>query len=162
MFEESPATAWTLRYGTEAPDLPDLGKFLNHRSVRKFKSDPIQYKVELKKSNKVVYSYGPEVVQGKQIIVHDRFAGHVPVFFTAGFTDDTVEVNLMYEDGDFVWEDQFTLEKGKKKVQRIVPTLKEFRRPSELKVEFEVTPMDGDPFRKKAQGGQTVTVKATA
>ena len=41
MFEETPATAWTLRYGTEAPDLPDLGKFLNHRSVRKFKQVPI-------------------------------------------------------------------------------------------------------------------------
>ncbi|MBC8063419.1 MAG: nitroreductase family protein [Chlorobia bacterium] len=41
MFDESPAEAWTLRYGTEAPELPDLSKFLNHRSVRKFKPDPI-------------------------------------------------------------------------------------------------------------------------
>ncbi len=37
MFEESPAKAWELRYGCEAPeDLPDLGSLLCHRSVRQF------------------------------------------------------------------------------------------------------------------------------
>ena len=41
MFDESPADAWRLRLGTEPPALPDLGKFLNHRSVRKYKPEPI-------------------------------------------------------------------------------------------------------------------------
>lgn len=41
MFDESPAEAWTDRYGSDAPNLPNLGKFLNHRSVRRFKPDPI-------------------------------------------------------------------------------------------------------------------------
>lgn len=41
MFDESPAEAWTLRYGIKAPELPSLKKFLNHRSVRKFKPDPV-------------------------------------------------------------------------------------------------------------------------
>lgn len=41
MFDESAAEAWRLRYGVDAPKLPDLGRFLNHRSVRKFRPDPI-------------------------------------------------------------------------------------------------------------------------
>lgn len=41
MFDESSAAAWTDRYGSDAPNLPDLGKFLNHRSVRRFKPEPI-------------------------------------------------------------------------------------------------------------------------
>lgn len=45
MFDESPSEAWISRYGTKSPDLPDLGKFLNHRSVRKFKTDPISEEV---------------------------------------------------------------------------------------------------------------------
>lgn len=41
MFDESPSEAWRLRYESEPPALPDLGRFLNHRSVRRFKPDPI-------------------------------------------------------------------------------------------------------------------------
>lgn len=42
MFEESPAEAWRLRYGSEAPEgLPDLGATLNHRSVRKYLPLPV-------------------------------------------------------------------------------------------------------------------------
>lgn len=41
MFDETPAQAWDLRFGTAAPELPEMGKFLNHRSVRKFKDEPI-------------------------------------------------------------------------------------------------------------------------
>lgn len=41
MFDESSSEAWRLRYESDPPDLPDLGKFLNHRSVRRFKPDPI-------------------------------------------------------------------------------------------------------------------------
>jgi nitroreductase len=43
MFEETPENAWSIRYGTPAPPIP-LGfvhKLLNHRSVRRFKTDPI-------------------------------------------------------------------------------------------------------------------------
>lgn len=41
MFDESPSEAWSLRYGSPAPDLPDLQAFLNHRSVRQFADEPV-------------------------------------------------------------------------------------------------------------------------
>jgi nitroreductase len=41
MFDESPAVAWRLRYGSEAGELPDLERFLSHRSVRNFSAEPI-------------------------------------------------------------------------------------------------------------------------
>lgn len=41
MFNESPESAWQLRFGTTPSDLPDLGAFLNHRSVRKFKEEAV-------------------------------------------------------------------------------------------------------------------------
>jgi nitroreductase len=41
MFDETPGEAWRLRYGTDPPDLPALGKFLNHRSVRKYSDRPV-------------------------------------------------------------------------------------------------------------------------
>lgn len=42
MFDESPTDAYALRYGIPAPEgLPDLGRFLNHRSVRAFSDEPI-------------------------------------------------------------------------------------------------------------------------
>jgi nitroreductase len=41
MFDESPSQAWRLRYGTEPGELPDLEKFLNHRSVRHYADRPI-------------------------------------------------------------------------------------------------------------------------
>lgn len=41
MFDESPIQAWRLRYGSKADELPDLEKFLNHRSVRHFANRPI-------------------------------------------------------------------------------------------------------------------------
>ncbi len=45
MFDESPSEAWKLRYGAEPPALPDLGRFLNHRSVRHYREDPIPTEV---------------------------------------------------------------------------------------------------------------------
>lgn len=45
MFDESPLSAWEQRYGAPAPELPDLGKFMNHRSVRKYRDEPIQEQV---------------------------------------------------------------------------------------------------------------------
>lgn len=45
-FREPTADAWHRRYGTDAPpELPDLGTVLNHRSVRKFRPDPIPAEV---------------------------------------------------------------------------------------------------------------------
>lgn len=45
MFDETPAEAWRARYGSDPPALPDLGKFLNHRSVRKYKPEPISEEI---------------------------------------------------------------------------------------------------------------------
>ncbi len=45
MFDESTSAAWKLRYGEESPLLPDLDRFLNHRSVRRYSSQPIDEEV---------------------------------------------------------------------------------------------------------------------
>jgi len=138
---------------------------LQVRSDANLRSEPIEYKVELRASNKTVYAYGPEIVRpGDQISVRDRFEGKVPVWFTAGarVTEDNLELTLTYEDGDFVWEDQFTLEKGAKKIQRMVPTLNKVKRFSDLKLELKVSPPEGDPFRKSVEGGAFVTVNPAA
>src|SRR5579872_1446516 len=45
MFDESPSEAWRLRYGSEAPELPDLERFLNHRSVRAFADRPVSEEI---------------------------------------------------------------------------------------------------------------------
>ena len=42
MFDESVAEAWEKRFGRPPPpNLPELSRFLNHRSVRKYRADPI-------------------------------------------------------------------------------------------------------------------------
>ncbi len=41
MFDETPSEAWQQRYGSEAVELPDLEKFLNHRCVRHYSDRPI-------------------------------------------------------------------------------------------------------------------------
>lgn len=41
MFDEQPSEAWKLRFGTSSEGLPELDKFLNHRCVRKYSSEPI-------------------------------------------------------------------------------------------------------------------------
>lgn len=41
MLNENPIEAWLKRYGATAPPLPDLSRFLNHRSIRKFSPEPI-------------------------------------------------------------------------------------------------------------------------
>lgn len=42
MFDEDAATAWRERFGAAPPvGLPPIDKFLTHRSVRKYKSDPV-------------------------------------------------------------------------------------------------------------------------
>src|SRR5271154_1702595 len=41
MFDESPSDAWRLRYGSEPKELPELERFLNHRSVRHFAEKPV-------------------------------------------------------------------------------------------------------------------------
>ncbi|HKP38417.1 MAG TPA: hypothetical protein VJT71_16275 [Pyrinomonadaceae bacterium] len=132
------------------------------RSENKFASEPVQYKVELRKRNKTIYTWGPADVQDKQITVYDRFVDHIPIFFKPAFKGnvESANITISYEDGDFQWEDQFLLEKGAKQVQRLVPTIKELKKKSDLKVTCEVSPDEGDPFTLKAQGGQTVQVKA--
>ena len=41
MFDETPSEAWRLRYGSEPGVLPDVERFLNHRSVRHFSDEPV-------------------------------------------------------------------------------------------------------------------------
>ncbi|MCB0825209.1 MAG: nitroreductase family protein [Armatimonadetes bacterium] len=45
MFTETPSQAWSLRYGDQASSLPDLGRFLNHRTVRQYSNEPIPEEV---------------------------------------------------------------------------------------------------------------------
>jgi len=138
---------------------------LKIRSEAKFKPDPIHYRVEVRKGSKVSYTYGPELVTDKQVIVRDRFVDHIPVFFAAGFGDDadSVDLTLTYKDGDFEWEDPFTLEKdqkGAKKLKRIVPTLKDFGdKRSSLVVQCAVDLPSGDSFQlKKTRVGGVNTI----
>lgn len=135
---------------------------LKTRTDIKFKSEPVQCKVEIRKNNKTLHTYGPETVEDNQVAVRDRFAGHVPVYFTSKFPGDSVEMNVMYEDGDFVWEDPFTLEKGKKREMRVIPTMKETKPPSALKASCEVDPGEGDPFKIRLTGGKNHDVKSSA
>lgn len=44
MFDETPTEAWQHRYGTTSEGLPDLGAFLNHRSVRSYSEEPLPEK----------------------------------------------------------------------------------------------------------------------
>jgi hypothetical protein len=132
------------------------------RSESKFASEPVQYKVELRKRNNTIYTSGPAVVEDKQIIVYDRFVAHIPISFKPSFKGavESANITISYEDGDFQWEDQFLLEKGPKAVQRLVPTLKKPTKESPLIVKCEVSPDNGDPFTLEAKGGSTVLVKA--
>jgi nitroreductase len=42
MFQETPAEAWKKRFGQEPPEgMPDLGRLLNHRSVRQYSGEPV-------------------------------------------------------------------------------------------------------------------------
>jgi len=42
VFGETTAEAFALRYGVEGVDLPEIGRFLNHRSVRRYTDEDIQ------------------------------------------------------------------------------------------------------------------------
>lgn len=137
-------------------------KVLKIRSDARFQSEPVQYRVDLRKANKSVYAYGPLPVMDKQITVVDPYANHIPVYFTAGFKDESVDITLTYQDGEYVWEDQFSLEAGEKKVQRIIPTLKDVKLKSELEAQYEVTPESGDSFKGTIKGGMTKVIKTSA
>jgi len=47
MFDESPSQAWRLRYGSEPEGLPDLERFLNHRSVRQFSDRSVSEEIAI-------------------------------------------------------------------------------------------------------------------
>lgn len=135
---------------------------LKIRSDASRASAPILYRVELRKGNKTTFSVGPETVLDKQITVRDQFATHIPVYFTAAFSDDSVNVTVSYEDDGFVWEDQFEFDKGQKKLQRVIPCMKQVQRFSELKARYEVMFDSGDTVEKPLQGGQTVSIRQPA
>lgn len=132
---------------------------LRIRSRAEFRDEPVQYTVTLRKGNTAVYSYGPLPVMDKQITVQDRFANHIPVFFTAGFTDESADVTLVYQDGDYTWEDQFQLEAGQKRVQRIIPIVRDVKLKSQLEAQYEVLYESGESAQGSIRGGQTVTLK---
>lgn len=138
----------------------DTAQTLKIRNDAAFRNEPIQYKVELRKGTRLLHARGPETALDKrQIVIYDRFAGHVPVAFKAGFAEESADVVLFYQDGDFQWEDAFTLE-NRQTVTRIVPTLKPLRA-SQLKFSYEVTPLDGETYSvPSASGGRTVSVKS--
>jgi nitroreductase len=47
MFDETFSEAWAQRYGTKPPfDGSDFGRLLNHRSIRKFRRDPVPDTIE--------------------------------------------------------------------------------------------------------------------
>jgi hypothetical protein len=142
--------------GKEQPQI------LRIRSNIEFQTEPVQYSVDLRKANKSVYTYGPLPMLDKQITVVDRFVNHIPVYFTAGFTNASVDVTLTYEDGDFAWEDQFTLEAGQKKVQRVIPTLKDFRLAKQLQAEYEVTYESGASSKGTIGGASTTIIRPAA
>ena len=130
------------------------------RSGADTKDTPIQYVVSVRRNNKELYKYGPEVVMNGQIEIHDRFTDHIPVIFKANFnTATTAQILMSYEDGEYVWESEVTLDKGKT-VQSVVPTLKEFKRKSDLRINCEITPDQGDTFKLEAKAGLTNTIKA--
>ncbi len=134
-------------------------RILRIRSGIETAAAEIRYTVDVHKGGKRIYGSEAATVQDDRIVVRDRFGGHTPVFFTASFDDDSVDITLSHTDGAFAWEDQFTLEKGQKRLRRIVPTLADPKPKSDLRFTYEVLPMDGEPFSKTGRGGQTIAIK---
>jgi hypothetical protein len=144
---------------------------LRIRCDAQFQAKPVNYRVDVQKGTRTVYSYGPQTVMDKHITVTDRFQDHVPVYFTAGFTDeDSVDITLRFQDVEddgtpsgkpFTWEDQFTLSKGDKKIERVVPVplLKTPRTRSQLQFQYEVDTDSGDSFQGTLKGGTTRMIK---
>ena len=98
---------------------------LSLRSPIEHLHEPVTYGVEVLKRGKVIETRQPEPVVNKQVTVYDSYAEHAELTFVAGFTDDTAEMTLSYQDGDYTWTDEFTLEGGsKEKVKRVVPLKK--------------------------------------
>lgn len=143
-----------IQQGKEEPQV------LRVRAEAQYRDEAVHYKVELRKNNKVVHAYGPQPVTDKQVTVVDRFLGHVPIYFSAGFSDDVADITVSCQDGDYVWEDQFQLEPGQRKVQRIVPTLKELKLKSQLQADYVVSYDSGGELKGTIKGGQTVIIKA--
>lgn len=143
-----------IQQGKEAPQV------LQIRAEAQYRDEAVHYKVELRKNNKVVHAYGPHPVTDKQVTVVDRFLSHIPIYFSAGFSDDVADITVHYQDGDEEWEDQFQLEPGQKKVQRIVPVLKELKLKSLLQAEYVVNYGSGGELKGTIKGGQTVMIKS--
>jgi hypothetical protein len=142
-----------IQKGREAPQV------LRIRSDAKFRAEPVNYRVELCKANKTLYAYGPLPMQGKQITVLDQYADHVPVYFNAAFDGDSVDVTLTYDDGEAEWEDQFSLDAGQKKVQRIIPVMKAMAKKSALEAQYEIRYASGATARGTVKGGQSATIR---
>ena len=140
--------------GKEAPQT------LKIRSAAAARTAPIQYRTELRKGSRVLHASGPETsFDDRMIVVCDRFAGHVAVSFFGAFDEDSADIVLFYEDGEFQWEDAFTLEK-RQTVTRTVPTLREVSSRA-LTIAKQLTPHARAPKRvDKATAGQRIRVKS--
>lgn len=133
---------------------------LRIRSDARFKTEQIHYSVELRRGSQSLHRYGPLPLDNAQIVVVDRFADHIPVFFSAGFSTGTAEITLTYEHGDDAWEDQFTLEPGQKKVKRMIPTTSRFKLKSELEGRYTVCFDTGETLEGRIKGGATALIRA--
>jgi len=145
-----------IQKGKEAPQV------LRIRSDARFRAEPVDYRVELRKSNKTLHAYGPLPVQDKQIVVEDGYASHIPVYFTSRVDDDSVDVTLTYGAGDDAWEDQFSLDPGQKKVRRVIPLKQELVQSSQLAAQYEISYPSGATANGVVKGGQTATIRPAA
>ncbi len=140
----------------------DADQTLKLRCSMQFKDEPVTYQVELRQGGRSVRRDGSFPMQDNFITVNDRFAGHTPVFFEPRFTTGFADVSLRFEQGDWCWEDNFTLEAGDKRSKRVVPSLQAPRRESELVATYEVTFDSGQTLTGMVKGGSTVRLTPTA
>lgn len=138
----------------------ETAQVLRVRSPAQRREEPVEYRVELLRGRRVLHSYGPLPLQGRQLTVSDRYATHVPVFFSAAFPQGSAEVTLVHEEGDEVWEDQFTIDAGQKKVLRIIPVLRQLGRKSELTARYEAVLETGETLAGDVRGGANVILRS--
>jgi hypothetical protein len=123
------------------------------RSAAEFRGEKILYRVSVRKNNKETYHYGPEeapLERNSVVEIHDKFAGHIPVKFSANFTTaKSAQIVMTYED----WEGDVDLT-ADQEITTYIPTAKEVEKPNLIKIDCEVIPDKGDSFTLKARAGK--------
>ncbi len=140
---------------------PHARQSLKVRGERKDTPTSVEYSVDLQKSGKTIYSYGPEPVLDNLITLHDRFVSHVPVYFEEAFANGvtTVIAQLAYEDKEhnYKWTNRLKIEKGSSLVAS-VPTVREYSDPAELELKCTYSSKGKKPFTVTLHGNDTVFV----